>query len=237
MKKFIKENWFRIIVLLAIFLASFLIMFLLDYEHLLKLFFLLFFFLLAIVWFFSTDKKLKELREEINKHYPFCTKIVAGIFRITMFLVFLCAVFLIILGAPALINKVKQDKLEHERQRIRAEQEKIYAPTEQAYQKCLDKVAALTIWETRPVDKSDGKLHLYSTYTVQKNIYFDEWKNNNSPYYEPKNGYWEKAFMKWLIEKHSPICEEFNIESIKYFLDTPHPSTITDKNKFDNRIK
>ena len=91
--------------------------------------------------------------------------------------------------------------------------------SEIAYQNCLDKVASLTVWSTKPADKSDSLIHLFDSYTISKNKFFDEWVAANRPNYSQARGHWEWAFMDWMIGKHSEFCKEFNVDLIDYFLE------------------
>ena len=118
---------------------------------------------------------------------------------------------LLILGLFKLIIYIAETP---KRVELRKQQEK-YTQAEKAYQKCLDKVANLTTWESQTYYFLDAPI----TITEGVNKYFDEWKAAGRPYYDMKKGYWEIGFMKWMMENYSSFCEEFNPDLIKYFLD------------------
>lgn len=72
-----------------------------------------------------------------------------------------------------------------------------------AYQKCLNKVDALTD---------------FSPSNYKANIYYDEWKKAGSPNYIMGRGHWEWGVISWLIKNHSDFCVEFDLNLIKYYL-------------------
>jgi len=80
------------------------------------------------------------------------------------------------------------------------EEEKMLKKSEEAYQKCFDK--------TEKLNKSiDGRITNEYVIECGKDG-IDNWGNN-----------WEFRFVKWLVNKHSDFCNEFDNDKIKYFLD------------------
>ncbi len=141
--------------------------------------------------------------------------IIKSIFVIIKWILIFVVVSLLIWGLFSLAIYIIKTP---ERIELKKQQEQ-YAMAEKAYQACLDKVTALTTWEIKPVDKSYGIFSdLFDAKTVPENKYFDEWKKNGSPYYDKQRGYWEIAFMKWMIEAYPEFCKEYSTESINYFL-------------------
>ena len=92
-----------------------------------------------------------------------------------------------------------------------------FHPAEVAYQNCLNKVATQTTWEPKPAGTPRDLLQLNPN-IVQKNIYFDGWIAAGRPNYILGKGHWEWGFMSWMIKNHSDFCQEFDINSIRYFL-------------------
>ena len=96
MKKFIKENWFKIIMLVLILTAIFTII--IKEELPILLFLFISVGLLTTIRFFSKDKRIKEFREAFNKKFPFLNKMFAAIFRIFLLVIFLFSAFIIVMG-------------------------------------------------------------------------------------------------------------------------------------------
>lgn len=91
---------------------------------------------------------------------------------------------------------------------------KEFHENELAYQKCLDKVWASTIWTKETLR---GNL-IDIPYTKQNNKYFSEWQNDGSPFYNQSKGHWEEGFMQWMMNNHPEFCSEFNTNQIKSFV-------------------
>ncbi len=148
-------------------------------------------------------------------HPKFHLKVIAFLKKHRRFLIYsLFFIFLIILIR---IGYVVYSEIKEEN--IKKAQEEEFHKAEVSYQKCLDKIAVLTIWKTEPVNKSDGYIHLYDTIITGQNKYFDEWRDAGSPNYNQDKGHWEWAFMEWMMEKYPEFCEEYNTDLINYFLD------------------
>jgi hypothetical protein len=145
-----------------------------------------------------------------NYHPKFHLKIITFLRRHKRFSIFLFLfIFLIILiiGSRNLYSRIKEEKIR------KAEEEKFHN-AEIAYQKCLDKVSALTTY------KIEYEQFFGETYknTKEINKYFDEWIEAGRPNYNPDRGHWEWAFMEWMMERYSEFCKEYDIDLINYFL-------------------
>lgn len=214
----IKSNIYKIVVISTILAAIF--TFIIKEDKPILLFFLIAPFFLAIVWFFSQDKQIKEFKETFNKKFPFLEKTLVVIFRVFVFFVFLFSIFIVAIGIIDTFERMKVERIKAEQERVKAEKQKIYALGEETYQKCLDKVANLDTWI---MEKSSYiPLRAQEPFYIPKKVnkYFDEWIDAGRPNYNQRKGYWEVAFMIWMIENHSSFCDEFDINLIKYFLDT-----------------
>lgn len=114
-----------------------------------------------------------------------------------------------------------------EKQITKIEKEKFHN-SEVAYQRCLDKVADLTIYEDyddKILETSKSKFGRFTDEEILKrnrksiNKYFDEWTSVGRPNYNELKGHWEWAFMEWMIKKYPEFCREYDIDLINYFLD------------------
>lgn len=206
-KKILKDNIYSVVVIASILGAVFTFIIKEADEMPFLLFSLVALFFLAIIWFFSRDKQIKEFTKDFNERFPFLGKTLAVIFRITTFLIFLFSICIIIVGIIDTFEQIKDE-------RISVELRKKYALSEAAYQKCLDKVAALTTYES-VYDRFLGET---IKWTKEINKYFGEWVEDGRPNYNPNRGRWEWAFMKWMIEKYPEFCGEYDINLINYFL-------------------
>ena len=211
-KILMKNNIYNIVVILTILGAIF--TFIIKEGKPILLFFLITPFFLVTIWFFSQDKQIKEFKETFNNKFLFLGKRLAVIFRIFIFLIFLFSIFIIVIGIIDTIEEIQAERIRIEQEKIKAEQQKYYALREEAYQKCLDKVANLTVWEPEtyyflrePIKTVKGV-----------NKYFDEWIDAGRPNYNQQKGYWEIAFMIWMMQNYSSFCDEFNANLIKDFL-------------------
>ena len=89
-----------------------------------------------------------------------------------------------------------------------------YHAGEVAYHKCLDHIASLSTWSKQMV-KSPLSDREYEE-TTEHNEYFEKWIDNGRPFYDMKIGYWEVAFMKWMIENKPNFCE--STDQIRFFI-------------------
>ena len=213
-KILMRNNIYNIVVILTILGAIF--TFIIKEGKPILLFFLITPFFLVTIWFFSQDKQIKEFKETFNNKFPFLGKTLAVIFRIFIFLIFLFSIFIIVVRIIHTIEEIQAERIRIEQEKIKAEQQKYYALREEAYQKCLDKVANLTVWE------SETYYFLGKPIKTVKSVnkYFDEWINAGRPNYNQQKGYWEIAFMVWMMQNYSSFCDEFNTNLIKDFLVT-----------------
>ena len=211
-KILMKNNIYNIVVILTILGAIF--TFIIKEGKPILLFFLITPFFLVTIWFFSQDKQIKEFKETFNNKFLFLGKTLAVIFRIFIFLIFLFSIFIIVIGIIDTIEEIQAERIRIEQEKIKAEQQKYYALREEAYQKCLDKVANLTVWEPETYYFLREPIK-----TVKEvNKYFDEWIDAGRPNYNQQKGYWEIAFMIWMMQNYSSFCDEFNANLIKDFL-------------------
>jgi len=124
-------------------------------------------------------------------HPKFYLRIIAFLKQHKRFSTFLFIVLIIlIIGSYNLYSRIKGEKIR------KAEEEKFHN-TEIAYQKCLDKISALT---------------------TERNKYFDEWIEAGRPNYNPDRGHWEWAFMEWMMGRYPEFCKEYDVTLINYFL-------------------
>jgi len=78
-------------------------------------------------------------------------------------------------------------------------EEREYKEAELAYQGCFDKTEELN----QSIEK-DG-------YTDMTNRYVVEWEGDST-------GGWEYRFIEWLVEEHPGVCEEYDLNKIRHFL-------------------
>lgn len=116
MKEKIKNNIYSLVVILTILAAVFIVIIKEVEEYPIILFFLVTSFFLAIVWFFSQDKQIKEFKTTFNEKFPLLGKALAVIFRIFVFLVFLLSIFIVVAGIMAHLEEIKMGKIKLEQQ-------------------------------------------------------------------------------------------------------------------------
>ncbi len=95
---------------------------------------------------------------------------------------------------------------------------------ERNYQNCLDKVAQTSQWVRRPSVAEHSPLDVYfgnifDDASFEQNEYFDAWIKDGRPYYTQGKGYWEVAFMKWMMKNHADYCKEYLPNEISFFLE------------------
>lgn len=104
----IKNNIYNIVVILAIITAYF--TYIVMAGESILLFVVITPFFLAIIWFFSRDKQIKELKASFNEKFPLLGKTLAVIFRIFVFLVFLSSIFIVTAGIYGYIEEIKTEQ-------------------------------------------------------------------------------------------------------------------------------
>jgi len=129
------------------------------------------------------------------------------------FFIKIAVVFIVVVGSLLAVSWYKYQKEEKIKNSLN-EKSRI---AEAAYQSCLDKISALSIWETKPINKT-GQIRLYDTFTIEYNQFFDEWKEAGSPNYIQSKGHWEWGVISWMVKNHSDFCGEFNLDLIRYYL-------------------
>lgn len=210
-KIIIKNNVYNIVVLPVILGAV--LTYIIKEDKPIASFILISLVFLSTHLFLGRDKRIKEFKEEFNNKLSFLSKMVSAVLRCIVFFIFLFSIFVIIAG---IIDTIEKDKAE----RIIMEKQQKDSLSEKAYQGCLDKVAKLNNWEAYRPDVSSGSSDFLSKFQLNKknNEYFDEWIEAGRPNYDMGKGYWERAFMIWMIENHSDFCDEFSISLIEEFL-------------------
>lgn len=153
-------------------------------------------------------------------HPRFHLKILEFVKKYNRFLIYIVIfIFLIMLIWVGLIwyENIK------EKQVIKTTKEKFHN-SEFAYQRCLDKVADLTITYKNEIQgEGRSKFGRLTEELIRGEIninkYFDEWTSVARPNYNESKGHWEWAFMEWMIKKYPEFCKEYDIGLINYFLD------------------
>jgi len=105
-KTLMKNNIYNITVISTI-LAAYLTYIIMKSESIL-LFFIITPFFLAIIWFFSRDKQIKEFKTAFNEKFILLGKAIAIIFRIFVFLIFLFSIFIVVAGIVVSIGEIKR---------------------------------------------------------------------------------------------------------------------------------
>ena len=67
-------------------------------------------FFLAIIWFFTRDKEIKEFKINLNQKFPFFGKMLAVILKIFVFLILLFSIFIITMQIIDTIEKEQSIK-------------------------------------------------------------------------------------------------------------------------------
>lgn len=97
-----------------------------------------------------------------------------------------------------------------------------FRKAEISYQNCLDKVAQTSHWvkpPPSPCQPGDQFCGVFDNLLHQQNEYFDAWVSNDRPYYNQGKGYWEVAFMKWMMKNRADYCKEYQPSEILFFLE------------------
>ena len=117
-KILVKKNFYNIIVLLAILGAFLTFIIMEETAKPILIFFLIAPFFLAIIWFLSQDKQIREFKQFFNERFPFLGKALSVIFRIFVFLIFLFSIFIIIVGVISTLVNTSRNMNEEELQSL-----------------------------------------------------------------------------------------------------------------------
>jgi len=138
-------------------------------------------------------KTIKEFWGTFKEKAPFLTSFIKVLSIITKWVVLLFIIFCVIVLSIEFYTNIQKSKAEAKRQKQLAEYQRQLGETEVNYQKCLDKTVKIDTLKQEWRQMSGWK----------------EWRCGAS---------WELYWVDWVLTKYPDLCSDYNLDSIRFFL-------------------